>query len=211
MSLRKRDSKIEDEISKFLDDYFYPNVTPDFKRYNSKEEQLQGIDCTFSLTETGVIKVDEKAATHYINKNLPTFAFELSFLLNSGQEVIGWLNDSAKKTEYYLLMWITAKKEWDILKDDITKIEAMLIKRKDIIHYLESESYTFEKLKRANDKIRRNDLSGALGKMQSSDVYFFSTKTLSEKPINIIIKKTRLKKLALNHYFINDKNVLDIK
>ena len=80
MSYRKRDSKVEKEISSFLDTYFYPKIVNNFNRYSSKEDQLSGKDVSFSYMRLSKLVVDEKAATHYINKNIRTFAFELSFL-----------------------------------------------------------------------------------------------------------------------------------
>ena len=209
MSFRVRDSQVEKEISYYLDIYFYPKKVKDFLRYNSKEEQLAGKDVSFTFLNTGSIIVDEKAASHYINKNIPTFAFELSFLLNNGNEVQGWLLDKSKFTEYYFLMWITAEKTWNLKKEDIKEIQGTLISRKKIIDFLSSITYDTVKLKRANNKIRRNNLDGPLGKRNDSDVYFFSTQKLSEKPINIIIKRNRLESLALRNYKINSEEIVE--
>jgi hypothetical protein len=209
MSYRARDSQVEQEISAFLDSYFYPKKANDFVRYNSKEDQLAGKDVSFSMSNAGSIIVDEKAATHYINKNIPTFAFELSFLLSSGSEVQGWLLDRSKVTEYYFLMWITAEKTWDLKKEDIKEIQATLVSRKKIINYLSSITYDADKLQRANDKIRRNMLDGPLGKTYDSDIYFFSTQRLVEKPINIVIKRKRLESLSLKNYKITKEEIIE--
>ena len=45
-----------------------------------KEEQLKGKDVQFSIEELENIIIDEKAQIYYINKNIPTFAFEIDFL-----------------------------------------------------------------------------------------------------------------------------------
>jgi len=207
MSYRNRDSNVEKEISKFLDYYFYPKTVKDFIRYHDKTNQLLGKDVSFSIENYNQIIVDEKAATHYINKDIPTFAFELSFLLSSHQEVTGWFLDTNKQTEYYLLMWIKAKSNWNIKKEDIQEISATLVSRKKIMDYLETISYDGEKLIRANNKIRSNNLDGALGKSNNSSIYFFSTKKLSEEPINIIIKRKILENLALRNYKITISNI----
>ena len=183
MSHRKRDSNVEKQVGDFLDCYFYPKIVKDFTRYTDKENQL----IERMLFFTGDFKyliIDEKAATHYINKDIPTFAFELSFLLPSKTAFDDWFIDTSKKTEYYFLMWIKAKSHWDITKDDIQEISATLVSRKKILNYLESITYDRGKLLRANDKIRLNNLDGALGKSEKSPVYFYSSMKLSEQLIN---------------------------
>ena len=84
MSHRKRDSHVEKQVSDFLDCYFCPKIVKNFSRYHDKTNQLNGID-VFSIDNHKKLIVDEKAASHYINKDIPTFAFELSFLLPSSK------------------------------------------------------------------------------------------------------------------------------
>lgn len=210
MSYRQRDSSVEKEIGKFLDRYFYPKISKEFRRFENKEDQLAGIDVQFTLPEKESIIVDEKAATHYINKDIPTFAFELSFKLSNGKDIQGWLLDTSKKTEYYLLMWIKASKTWDLVSDDIKEVKAILIDRYKLIKYLESEGYNSEKLERAVTKIRKNKLDGALGKNSNSSIYFYSTLRLSEEPINVIIKRKKLEELALRSYVITKNHIKQI-
>ena len=207
MSHRNRDSDVEKQVGDFLDSYFYPKIVQDFNRYTDKPNQLIGKDVSFSFGDLKHLIVDEKAATHYINKDIPTFAFELSFLLPTKTEVVGWLLDPGKKTEYYFLMWIKAKSNWDIKKDDIQEISATLVSRKKILNYLESITYDRGKLLRANDKIRLNNLDGALGKAEKSPVYFYSSMDLSEQPINLIIKRKVLEKLALKNFKITTEKI----
>jgi hypothetical protein len=77
----KKTCHFEKEIAHFLDEFFYPKIASFTKRYSSKEDQLIGKDILIETTKTGRVIVDEKAATHYINKDIPTFAFELSFCI----------------------------------------------------------------------------------------------------------------------------------
>ncbi|MAZ54442.1 MAG: hypothetical protein CMP55_01375 [Flavobacteriales bacterium] len=209
MSYRKRDSKVEKEISSFLDTYFYPKIVNNFNRYSSKEDQLSGKDVSFSYMRLNKLVVDEKAATHYINKNIRTFAFELSFLLKNGNEVEGWLIDDNKETEYYLLMWINAKSPWNLNKDDIAEINATLVSRKKILDFLNSISYDKEKLKRANRKIRLNRIDGAIGKQKNSEIYFYSSTKYLESPINILIRKRKLESLALKNFKITKETIVE--
>ena len=119
---------------------------------------------------------------------------------------MGWLIDLKKKTEYYFLMWIKAKSNLVITKDDILEISATLVSRKKIMEYLESISYNREKLIRASDKIRLNNLDGALGKSENL-LYIFTVLWISEQPINIIIKRKVLEKLALKNFEISKEKI----
>ena len=108
-------------------------------------------------------------------------------------------------------MWVNANKVWDLVMDDITKIEAILLNRNKLIDYLKSESYDADKLNRANNKIRKNNLDGPLGKRYDSNIYFFSTQKLVEKPINVVVRKKKLEELSDKHYLITKENVRHIK
>lgn len=204
--LRSRDMNVEREIAKFLDEKLYSNSSlfSKFNRTNDIENQLRGSDIIISVPKLGILNaiVDEKAATHYINKDLPTFAFELSFKLNNGQIVEGWLTNTCKKTQYYLLMWITAKKEWDIKKEDIIQIEYILIERNKILMYLNSKGYGVIELKNKAKMILNNDIEGVIDKSNDQPFYFYFTNRLTEKPINIVIKKSKLIELSVLNQII---------
>ena len=199
MTFRQRDSTVEKEIAKFMDEKFYLNNVQDFKRFENKEEQLKGMDVSFTLDDFKNIIVDEKAQTHYINKNLPTFAFEISFLRTSGDWTLGWLLDKKKENNYFILIWPFAKKDWDIKKSDITKLDCLLVNRQKIIDLLEKEGFTKEKIMIEEEKIRREKISGKMG---YGDIYFYYTDRLSEKPINIVIRKDKLIEIAEKEFTV---------
>jgi hypothetical protein len=202
LTFRNRDSNVEQEISRYLDRYLYPTEVTDFCRYSDRADQMRGVDVTFSIDNQKHIIVDEKAATHYINKNIPTFAFELSFLISSGTRVQGWLLDPSKDTEYYMLMWVMAKKDWDIILEDITRIDCLLINRQRIIDYLSSVGYNPDELMEKDSEIRVSKMDGAIDKSPDLDYFFFSTSRLVEKPINIVIRKQKLIELAMKRFIV---------
>ena len=82
-SKRSSDSAAEGVVARFLDLYFYPNIRSDWKREEEREAQLLGVDVTLE-TDSGSIALDEKAAVHYENKELPTFAFEINYYNEQG-------------------------------------------------------------------------------------------------------------------------------
>ena len=198
---RGRDMHVERVIAQYLDEHLYNDDR--FTRHDrtdGREEQLSGSDIIISVPSLGIKDaiVDEKAITHYMTRQLPTFALELSFLSQSGNIVEGWLTDSDKVTEYYLMMWPVATKPWSIEIEDIKYIDYLLVKRSDILQWLSSQGYTVDKLKEKAEIIR-NTISenGAIDKVDGKDYWFFLTTKLAECPINVVIRKKIYESLAL--------------
>lgn len=200
-SYRGRDMHVERVIAQYLDEHLYNDGR--FTRHDrtdGREEQLKGSDIIISVPSLGIKDaiVDEKAITHYMTRQLPTFALELSFLSQSGNVVEGWLTDTEKVTEYYLMMWPLATKPWTIEIQDIKSIEYMLVKRSDILQWLVSQGYTLDKLKEKANVIRETITeNGAIDKVNGKDFWFFLTTKLAECPINVVIRKKIYESLAL--------------
>jgi hypothetical protein len=133
-----------------------------------------------------------------MTRQLPTFALELSFLSQSGNVVEGWLTDTEKVTDYYLMMWPLATKPWSIEIQDIKSIEYMLVRRADILQWLACQGYTLDKLKEKARIIRETITeNGAIDKVNGKDFWFFLTTKLTECPINVVIRKKIYESLAL--------------
>ena len=200
-SYRGRDMHVERVIAQYLDEHLYNDGR--FTRHDrtdGREEQLKGSDIIISVPSQGIKDaiVDEKAITHYMIRQLPTFALELSFLSQSGNVVEGWLTDTEKVTEYYLMMCPLATKPWTIEIQDIKSIEYMLVKRSDILQWLASQGYTLDKLKEKANVIRETITeNGAIDKVNGKDFWFFLTTKLAECPINVVIRKKVYESLAL--------------
>ncbi|MBU0536464.1 MAG: hypothetical protein KKE20_05835 [Nanoarchaeota archaeon] len=196
-TLRVSDSEAEKAVADFLDNNFYNSEDiRDFKRFTSKEDQLKGKDVKFSWSNLKGIIVDEKSQGHYVNKDLPTFAFELEFMTPGGFIAPGWLFNHSYETQYYLLIWIFADKEKDFTKDDIERLECILIKREDIIVYLAKQGMTPDEAKLICPGLRKESVYGAHMKGRFDGFYLYFTGHLSEKPINIVIRKEKLIELA---------------
>ena len=78
MSFFVNDLKREQNISDFLDKNFYQKRFTNFRR-SSREDQLNGVDIYCHWDNLGEIAIDEKSnsSPKYINKFIPTFAFEI--------------------------------------------------------------------------------------------------------------------------------------
>ena len=205
-SYRKRDMDVEREIAKFLDKYLYSNpIFTKKTRTDDTESQLNGSDIILSIPSKNLhdIVVDEKAATQYINKGLPTFALELSFVVG-GKVVDGWFVDDNKDTEYYEFQWIKADTNdtWNLKEKDITEVEYMLVSKQAIRDNLSQQGYSVEKLKEKAKDIREIGKDGQAEKEIGKSYWFFNSTRLAEKPINLILHKKELEKLASIHEVI---------
>lgn len=205
-SYRKRDMDVEREIAKFLDKYLYCNpIFTKKTRTDDTKSQLKGSDIILSIPSKNLhdIVVDEKAATQYINKGLPTFALELSFVV--GDKVVdGWFVDDNKDTEYYEFQWIKADTNdtWNLQEKDITEVEYMLVSKQAIRDYLSQQGYSVEKLKEKAKDIREIGKDGQAEKETGKSYWFFNSTRLAEKPINLILQKKELERLASIHEII---------
>jgi hypothetical protein len=198
-TFRQRDSIVEKEIAKFMDEKFYGRQVTGFIRFEDKENQLKGKDVSFTWGELKNIIVDEKAQTHYINENLPTFAFEISFIRAAGEWTLGWLFDKTKENDYFILIWPFASKKWDITKEDIEKLDCLLINKQKIIDLLEKEGFSRDKIMTEEERIRKENNPGKIG---SGNFYFYFTGRLAEKPINLVIRKEKLIEIAEKRFII---------
>ena len=97
----KSDLEQEKILAKYLDST-YSEKKIEFERIFDLDKQHQGIDLKIFVNSNKYL-VDEKAQLHYINLDLPTFTFELSYLKNTDFKE-GWLFDVKKRTQYYFLV-----------------------------------------------------------------------------------------------------------
>ena len=205
-SFRKEDSNASKEVEKFLDENFYKNEVSDFERFTDKENQLKGKDVKFSIDELKEILVDEKAQVDYINKNLPTFAFEVDSL-QRGRLIGGWLFGKRYETEYYLLVWIFADGEGKgITADQINKLDCILIERKKIVEFLEAQGLNKATAERIGGNLRRKGEPGSFYGDKFEFCKFYLSTHFSEMSVNIVIRKEKLKELATKIFTVKRKD-----
>lgn len=191
MSKFEKDLDQEGILSQYLDK-IYKKIGINFKRESNINEQHKGVDLIITQGAKDSI-VDEKAQLHYLNKDLPTFAFELNYLKGNTLNK-GWLFDSNKKTEYYFLITGIYLKEgiYELTTHhDIDSVKITKVDRAKLIEYLKSIGLDKKRLDGYADDIRRDKLYGKneikeLDKITQGNVYF--TMGLDEKPINLVLK-----------------------
>ena len=89
----KKDLASEQDLYSYLDDV-YESLGLEMDRIEDKNLQLKGVDLIYKGLRKAYY-IDEKAQLHYINKDLPTFTFELDFMLYNVPKV-GWFLDEEK-------------------------------------------------------------------------------------------------------------------
>jgi hypothetical protein len=214
MSLRKTDTEKEEAIAKYLDQYFYSKpCIKDYSRKIDRTTQLEGIDVTFTINHpnlsTDTLYVDEKSAAHYVNKNIPTFAFELQFQNSRNIKTKGWLYDENKKTTHYLIIWVkTNRSDSNFSFIDLSELEVMLIDRMSIKQILNDKKFNIENL----DDYISEMLKDCKNPNEKNSKEFGAFKLhysghLSEKSINVTLKKMDMKEKCIGHFKVTSAGV----
>lgn len=219
MSRRLQDMKAEQELSIYLDKYFYPKISVNgsiksIDRITDINLQMKGVDVQISFYQsTNILYLDEKAQLYYINNNLPTFAFEIDFLNRSKQLTQGWLYNPNYITDYYLLIYPNAVTSniSEITHNDFTNTELLFISRNAILDYLHNNGLDMNNIIQISNDIRLNNKYGKTLIPNVNDFWFIlsDSKFYSETPLNIVIRRKVLNELALHIYSVN-QNIFNI-
>ncbi len=210
VSRRNQDMTSESELGKFLDKHLYKELLKSgaFKsitRETEKDVQLNGVDVTCVATNGAVYRIDEKAQLYYINKNLPTFAFEVDFL-RDGLVTIGWLCNPALLTDAYLLIWpyATQNTPKGIQENQFTEADCILVSKQRILNFLEQNGLTIERMLADAHQFRKERRTGKIPIPGLHGVYYFASypNQYKEAPINIVIAKKYLREIAWRKYVV---------
>ena len=195
-SRRKKDDKDEKIVGQFLDKYFYPTWTTTTTRNTDVATQITGLDITATGFNNVTYTIDEKAATHYVGKNLQTFAQEINTLDKTGRYRIGWLFDDNSTSEYLVEVWIdNINTQFLDYNTDITDATVTLIKKSDLYQYLYSKARKEDYINLSND-IRNRGYMYHQG--YNYDYYYLSDlriivqKYYRERAANVLIPRNIL-------------------
>lgn len=208
-STRNKDSIVEKEINAFNDEHLY-GKTMYFKRETSKENQILGIDGYITVPSENIFNApcDEKASGQYVNKPIPTYLMELSQINARKEEVDGWFLDD-NKTEYYMLMYVWAEvpqtvefgmitSQWEMVnRNNISLVEYFLVKKQDIINYLEKCGFNKKRLKDGVKYLRENTKERRITTKYGFD--FVISRQLKECPVNLCIRRNVYKEICIKH------------
>lgn len=164
-------------------DAVYRELGFEFSRVETKELQLDGVDIVISHSGKEY-PIDEKGQTHWINKGLETFAFELEFKGEVGEVRGGWLFDDKKVTSHYFLVA-------DIRSDNgmvsgMTSFRLVSVNRSRLLAFLEgynwSRKFLTEDVPLMMGRRSRHILSEC-----NPAVKVVRTWKLAEEPLNVVI------------------------
>lgn len=212
MSRIVADMNTESEIAKFLDRHYYPKISvkngTSVKRVTDKHGQLQGKDIIVHSRNSTYI-VDEKCASYFPNRDIPTFAFELSFLSRESELREGWFINDQLETTHYMIMWITIYElNKPITLSNIKQLECMIIEKDKLREWLVNVGYPKTRLIAMAAYIRKSKKAGKIP-IPNADFYFYSSNRdkYTEHPINIIIRKQLLKTISDRHFVVTRKEI----
>ena len=193
--------KLEEKVLGEKLDYIYNQIGFDFKRTNEKNIQIQGSDLKFRYKGKEYF-ADEKSATRYFLKDLRTFSFELNFINKRKEITDGWFVFDKSITDVYIINYIRAPYNNNNFKDKLHSIETLFIGKEKINNYIKSLGFNS-----AKDLISIFDKAHKEGKTKIHDgiesyfdlpgkIHLSKTIKYEERPLNVIISKDILTKLA---------------
>ena len=195
-----KDLSKEKILAQYLDT-IYATLKYNGERVSDMDLQFKGVDIIIYY-KGKKYAIDEKAQLHYLNKDLPTFTFELSYLNKQKKLKKGWLFDEAKLTQFYFLVTGIYLNNGTTLSkpSDIKKVKIMSVNRRKLIEYLAKVNLTEEKLNQYDTYFRKSLLFGKnniqeLDEKKQGRLYF--TAHLSEKPMNLQLKLAFLTKIGI--------------
>lgn len=204
--IKKEDIQMSSIVSEFVKTQFYDIYTHELEVVEDKKRQVQGIDSIFTIDEQKYY-CDEKSAVRY--RNIKTFALELSFLNKFDELMNGWFVSDKMINDCYLFIWIdrsssdTSDKKVIRQVSDIKEAEIMLVRKDDIFEYLRKLGWTKERLLRKSERIRcEGDRN--FGDLFYDGCRFSYSEMLAEKPINILLPRKELRKIAIKDKIIRE-------
>lgn len=209
-STRKEDNRLVEVVNSYLDTVVYPqtNHMRNTSRVTDADRQQAGSDLVVNID--GIeLTCDEKAAVKYIGKPLSTFSLEIGFMDNHyhQQHQLGWLIDPKHTNDLFSFVWLPQATRPDIQQpSDIIQCDIALVRKLDIMNYLESLGWTTKALAKKEWCIRTGQGKTELGNYKQHGLKFAISRYLHEQPVNVLLLKETYMQIAIGRYsIINNK------
>nr|WP_298995593.1 hypothetical protein [uncultured Polaribacter sp.] len=203
-SFFNRDIAKEVVLRPHLDKIYSKYLKLSFRRDSDNKLQAQGVDITF-IYKNKDYYIDEKAQLSYINKDLKTFTFELSYFKGK-EKKLGWLFDNKKITTHYFLITSIYAKDYNI-KNGFEKCKILSVNRKKLLQHLVNIGLNKTRLKYYEDSIRQNNSKKKKFKIDELNIEtegcLFYSHQLNERPINLQLKLEYLIKKGIGKQLFN--------
>ncbi len=181
----------EQQLGDFLDKVYlhcFDSSRFHLQRAKDLTRQHQGTDLVIvDRLRNCRYHIDEKAQLDYINKTLPTFAFELSYL-KSGVHKKGWLLAPNKKTDcYFLITSIQQDKSGQIMGCRVVSVHC-----KKLWALLNSKGLSGSVLMAHEQRLRKAGIDGKIVIPEldagREGYLYYTRKRKIESPINLVIR-----------------------
>ncbi len=209
-STRKEDNRLVEVVNTYLDNVAYPqtNHLRFTTRVTDAAQQQAGSDLVVDI-DGMKLTCDEKAAVKYIGKPLSTFSLELGFMDNHYHQKHqpGWLIDPKHTNDLFSFVWLPQATRPDIQSPaDIIQCNIALVRKLDIMNYLESLGWTPKNLAKKEWCIRTGQGKTELGNFRQHGLRFTISRFLHEQPVNVLLMKDTYMEIAIGRYsIINNK------
>ena len=210
-STRKEDNRLVEVVNSYLDHVAYPqtNHLRFATRVTDADRQLAGSDLVVNI-DGMELTCDEKAAVKYIGKPLSTFSLEIGFMDNHyhQQHQLGWLIDPKHTNDLFSFVWLPQATRPDIQSpSDIIQCDIALVRKLDIMNYLESLGWTTKALAKKEWCIRTGHGKTELGNFQQHGLKFAISRYLHEQPVNVLLMKETYMEMAIGRYSILNNKI----
>lgn len=207
-SNRTYDSSLE-KIMQVNFDKVYNICGIQYNRCNDRKNQILGSDL-IAQNLSKKYNIDEKCATDCSNRDLKTFALELSAeicdkntRISTGKRVDGWFIKN-NQTDIYAFAYVRANSREDLCNNNITRFEVLFVKKQKLIKYISKIIGTPSEIKKLEENFRNEVLGGKFAgygekkykKTINKDFTLCWSTHLAESPVNLLISKSLLRKLS---------------
>ena len=183
-------------------DIVYKERLAGFKVQRIYEPKLQqkGVDLIITGDGAREYLIDEKAQLDYLDNDLPTFAFEISYL-KDGMQRLGWLLDGTKKTERYFLITSIHLNYPGYFESGFKSCRITSVDRYKLIKMLEGKGLYYERILEIDQQIRsgKNEQTIPVTELdhKKEGKFYFSRSNKVEQPINIVLRLDHLIELGI--------------
>lgn len=209
---KKLDMKIESNIAQFLDKNFWSKFPHGYKRQTEKKYQFSGIDVTLVNQHQLSVHFDEKAKIYgCLNSVLQYPSFEISFLNRAQQVQDGWFCQNLSTDYYaYIGVYASTNKIDDLsCSSVISACDMLWVKKTDVVDYIQ-QHIDLSSLQEDAQGLRIDGDAQNLDKhrkrYQGANFWLTYSRTLFERPVNLVIPRERLEKLKNTKHFNICKN-----
>lgn len=177
-------------------DKIYEKNNIEYNRITGKQEQIRGVDVVLNFGGDKYL-VDEKSATRYLDKELKTFAFEISTKNNVGND--GWLTSKISKTTHYMIIYPRSRTN---SIENLSSIESYLISKEKIKTFIKMCGIDISTIAQEIEKIPPESNGKSYIQCKNFVKCVYSRNIIPEQPINILIPRNTLKVLAEKKFFV---------